>query len=139
MNESIRPHRSRRYHQASLKRRNNRRRARVRRLKTLRALVSLEFWTRALIVVVIGICFAFWAKFALVYNVPPDLRLNNLGSISAYVTLKPWWFGPPVFDLDNIAATNEQPYLTTTNALIQGLGRYVAVVENPVYIWVLKR
>lgn len=139
MNENVRPHRSRRSHQASLQRRRNRRRTRARRLRKLRALVGLRFWARACVVVVIALSVAFWAKFALVYNIPTDIQINNSARVSAYVTLKPWWFGPPAFDLAGIAAVNVQPYLTPENAVLNGLGRYAGVVKSPVYIWVLKR
>lgn len=137
--EEERPRYSRRRYQKTLKRRRRRRQSRVRRLKALRALIGLRFWTRATTFLFIALCVAFWAKFAVVYDIPRNIGYPSLVSVSAYVTAKPWWFGPPAFDLESTAESNAAPYLSTTDAINEGLGRYVEVVSQPVFIWVMKR
>ncbi|WP_054970408.1 hypothetical protein [Alicyclobacillus ferrooxydans] len=127
---------SRRQYQESLRRRQKRRQARMRRL---RALMGVRFWTRAAITIGIGICLVFWAKFAFVYDIPTNFQASGLSNLSAYVTLKPWWFGPPAFDLLQTETSNLQPYLSPDESLLQGLGRYSAVVTHPDFIWVMKR
>lgn len=134
-----RPHRSRRKHQAALKRKRSRRQARVRRLKAVRAVLGLRFWTRATVGLVIALALVFWAKFALVYDIPQDLAVPQLQNVAAYITTKPWWFGPPVFDLANIEQTQERPYMTDVDALIEGLGRYQHVVLSPTFVWTMGR
>ena len=127
---------SRRQYQASLRRRQKRRQARIRRLQ---AIMGVRFWTRTAMIIGIGICVVFWAKFAFVYDIPADIELPGLSNLSAYVTLKPWWFGPPAFDLLQTETSDLQPFLTPDDSLLQGLGRYSAVVLQPDFIWVLKR
>jgi hypothetical protein len=134
--DEVRPHQSRRQHQAAIRRREKRKQSRSRRL---RALIGIRFWTRTAIGFVILLCLVFWAKFAVVYDIPQDLSMTGLSGVSAYVTEKPWWFGPPAFDLHQTEETRLQPYLTPEDALLQGLGRYSAVVLQPTYVWVLKR
>lgn len=131
----FRPHQSRRQHQEALRRRQKRRQSRSRRL---RALIGIKFWTRTAVGLVILLCLVFWAKFAVVYDIPQNLTPSGLSSVSAYVTVKPWWFGPPAFDLLQTEETRNQPYLTPEEALLQGLGPYDAVVLQPTYVWVLK-
>ncbi|MCL6452832.1 MAG: hypothetical protein K6T78_04280 [Alicyclobacillus sp.] len=99
----------------------------------------MQFWTRAAVVLAIGVLVAFWAKFAFVYDIPDSLDSGTLAGVAAYVTVKPWWFGPPAFDLGETVQTVGDPYMTPLDALFQGLGRYAGVVEHPVFVWVLSR
>lgn len=135
MNEE-RPHQNRRQHQEALRRRQKRRQARSRRL---RAVLGFRFWTRAAIAVFLLLCTVFWARFALVYDIPGNVTLTNLSNMTAYVTVKPWWFGPPAFDLAQTQAAHTAPYLSAKDALLEGLGRYRAVVLQPSYVWVMKK
>ncbi|MCL6637898.1 MAG: hypothetical protein K6T26_08115 [Alicyclobacillus sp.] len=134
-----RPHQTRRAHQKALararRRRQRRRRLRLRRLRLLRALLSLRFWLRAMSSLAALAALAFWAKFAYVYHIPAAWRQGPLQGIRAYVTVKPWWFGPPLFDLAR--------YMPTTGAagdpnvwLADRLGRYQDVLTHPVFVWV---
>ncbi|GGI95181.1 hypothetical protein GCM10010885_00990 [Alicyclobacillus cellulosilyticus] len=135
---------SRREYQRALARkrrlRQKRRRARLRRIKAARALRSVQFWTRAALFLAGLAAVAFWAKFALVYDIPLYARQGLLAGVRAYVTSKPWWFGPPVFDLaayqpqDNLPAVVSNPY----TLLLSRLGRYQAVVTAPHMVWVLR-
>lgn len=131
-----RPHQSRRQHQEALRKKQKRRQKRARRL---RALMGVRFWMRATIVIAILLCMVFWAKFALVYDIPEDIHTPGLTNVAAYVTVKPWWFGPPVFDLGQTVAERQRPYLSAEDALLQGLGRYSGIVLEPEYVWILKR
>lgn len=77
----------------------------------------------------------FWAKFAIVYGVPVFLDQGSLSGASAYVVLKSWWFGPPLFNLSEFVVPGA---LNQAHALANQLGRYAEIVTNPgeiVYVW----
>ncbi|GMA57342.1 hypothetical protein C7445_11535 [Alicyclobacillus sacchari] len=119
------------------KRRRRRRRARLRRVKAWRALRSLQFWTRTAIALVLLLLFAFWARFAYVYDIPSYAASVLPPHIRAYVTVKPWWFGPPVFDLGLYApdvggGAIPDPYAV----LLYKLGQYAPILTHPQIIWV---
>ncbi|MCL6547437.1 MAG: hypothetical protein K6T30_00835 [Alicyclobacillus sp.] len=123
------------------RRRRKQRRARVRRVRTLRALRTARFWVRAGVALSALVCVAFWAKFALVYDIPSYAAQGPLAGVRAYVTVKPWWFGPPVFDLatygtlpgDTFRATD--PYAV----MLAKLGHYDTVVISPRFVWIQPR
>ncbi|WAH36984.1 hypothetical protein [Alicyclobacillus dauci] len=119
------------------KRRMRRRRARLRRIRVYKSIRSLQFWTRVAMLLVVGLCIAFWARFAFVYDIPSYARDQLPGHVTAYVTVKPWWFGPPVFDLGQYVPIGgdfpapQDPY----QYLLLKLGRYGAVLEHPQFVW----
>lgn len=70
----------------------------------------------------------FWAKFAIVYHLPPYLQQGPLQGAQAYVVFKSWWFGPPSFDLA------DYPNVNLTNpihSLAMQLEKYQDIVTNP--------
>lgn len=141
----IRPDGSRRRHQERLarerRRRRKRRRARLRRLRLLRTLLSLRFWTRTGVAFAGVAAVAFWAKFAFVYDIPDYAQQGVLTGVRAYVTVKPWWFGPPLFDLGAYGPPASNPGLWEANPwqrMVSQLGRYQDVVVHPEIVWVEK-
>lgn len=121
---------------------NRRRRARLRRLRMVKSLRSLEFWSRAGVVFIAAVCVAFWARFAVVYDIPSYASHALPAHVLAYVTVKPWWFGPPAFDIgqygtvspDIASATIGDPY----RYLILHMGKYEAVLDHPKFVWILR-
>lgn len=81
------------------------------------------------------LCFAFWAKFAAVYDVPTFAQTGPLTHVSAYVAVKPWWFGPPVFDLGQYTGTDAAFLVDPTAILLSRLGRYHGIVVGPQMVW----
>lgn len=78
---------------------------------------------------------AFWARFALIYHLPPYLQQGTLLHVSAYVALKPWWFGPSVF---NLAQYTPQPSSDSVQGLAAALGNYRDIIvrlANIVFSW----
>lgn len=146
MTEVQRPHETRRRHREAMERarlrRRKRRKARLRRIRTLRAIRSLRFWSKAGVAAVCILGVVFWAKFALVYNIPSYAQRGPLTNVRMYVTSKSWWFGPPVFDLQDTYGTsnytgdlfNRDPYLN----LVTELGRYQDIILEPNFVWVSK-
>lgn len=144
MTELARPHANRRRHQQVLARhrrqRIKRRMARVHRLRVFRTIRSLRFWTRFCTFTIGLVAVAFWAKFAVVYNIPDYAHRGTLAHVDMYVTVKPWWFGPPAFDLSAYeVASDNAAALDHYSVLLEELGKYSAVVENPQFIWVAKQ
>lgn len=143
--ESERPHLTRQTHQRIVHRRRlrtrHRRQVRRRRLRVLRNLRSAQFWSRAGTYFLVALCLTFWAKFAFVYDVPPAIRQGSLLNVRAYVVVKPWWFGPPVFDLGayistyNLTRTTVGPYALLTVRL----GRYSDILNPSGIIWVRRQ
>lgn len=88
--------------------------------------------------VIIFLLIAFWAKFAVVYDIPSYAQRGPLVAVQRYVAVKPWWFGPPVFDLSNSGATPQQSFYANHpyQYLLHTLGRYQSVVTSPQFIWV---
>lgn len=120
-----------------------RRRRRMRRLRAYRSLRSMQFWSRAMTVFAIACCTAFWARFAFVYDIPPYAAPHLPSRVIAYVTVKSWWFGPPVFDISQYAKPNSQ---ISSHAignrygyLLLQMAKYQSVLNRPKFIWVLKR
>lgn len=115
-----------------------RRRARVRRVRLLRMVRTTQFWTRVSAVTFILSLFVFWSHFALVYNIPSFARRGPLVGVSAYVAVKPWWFGPPLFNLKKTASSPVHPLVgsDTYAILLQNLGNYQSIVEHPHFVWV---
>lgn len=141
MTDLERPHLDRRSHQKVVQRRRRRmrrrRQARVRKLKFFRGLRTARFWSRAATTFILAISIAFWAKFAFVYDIPDYAQQGVLTNVSAYVSVKTWWFGPPAFDLGSYAphletgANSLSPY----NLLVMGLGRYASILKTPDVVW----
>ena len=138
---------SRRRHREWVERRNRRlrrrRKRRIRRVRFWRTVRTARFWVRVLCSLVLFLACLFWSKFAFVYAIPSYAAQGSLKNVIAYVTVKPWWFGPPVFNLKsyvddknalNVALVND-PY----NYLLLRLGRYDAVVTSPQFIWIRRR
>ncbi|MDI9259688.1 hypothetical protein [Alicyclobacillus sendaiensis] len=118
------------------KRRKRRRRRRMRRVRMWRAIRSLRFWTRALAAFAVALMFAFWARFAYVYDIPAYVAPYLPPHVTAYVTVKSWWFGPPVIDVaayepDFGALSVSNPY----DVLLQNMGTYASVVSHPRIVW----
>jgi hypothetical protein len=120
-------------------RRQKRRKMRTRQIRMLRMLRTVRFWTRFLIVVVVGLGLIFWSRFAVVYQIPAYAVQGSLQNVSAYVTVKEWWFGPPVFDISAYANSGtmtgealDNPY----HFLLSQMGRYQTVLTHPDFIWV---
>lgn len=116
----------------------NRRRVRVRRVRFWRSVRTIHFWSRVLFFICFLLAVSFWARFAFVYHIPSYAAKGPLEDVTAYVTVKPWWFGPPVFDLRQYV--EEDPVqLNIANDpyafLLLQLGRYSSVVEYPSIIW----
>ncbi|GMA50775.1 hypothetical protein GCM10025857_21320 [Alicyclobacillus contaminans] len=79
----------------------------------------------------------FWAKFAFVYHIPEYAEQGPLVHAEWYITVKPWWFGPPVFDLASYAPNADDQGLTHPYAyLLNQLGKYAAILEAPQPVWV---
>lgn len=102
-----------------------------------RALRSARFWSRTGAYFLVGLCIVFWAKFAFVYNIPPGVRQGALLNVSAYIAVKNWWFGPPVFDLGSFLPAFSETRLTvgpSTFLAIQ-LGKYQSILHPSVIVW----
>jgi len=119
------------------KRLRKRRRLRVRRVKFWRAIRSTLFWTNVSCYLIIFMAIVFWAKFAFVYNIPSYVQRGNLQNVSMYVAVKPWWFGPPVFDLKSY---DNHTFIATVsqrqNMLFRKLDKYQQIITQPRLIWV---
>ncbi|RIV20125.1 hypothetical protein D2Q93_12050 [Alicyclobacillaceae bacterium I2511] len=144
MSGQVRPHQTRRAHLQAVararRRQRQRRRARIRRIRVLRLLLSMRFWMRTATTFAVLIGVAFWAKFALVYNIPSYVQQGSLVGVVAYVTVKPWWFGPPVFDLDAYTmGTSAGVGTDDYGYLLLRLDRYQSIVTHPEWVWVLAR
>lgn len=141
MEDTTRPHTHRKFHQRVLgrqrRRRRRRRQIRIRRLRLLRALRSAKFWSRASVGSALALCIVFWARFAFVYDVPTFLRTGPLTGVSAYIVVKPWWFGPPVFDLGAYATLpGENAELSNPRDLLMtNLGHYLPILLTPSFVW----
>ncbi len=137
--ERVLTRRERRQLMAKKRRRaRRRRRKRVRRVRFWRTVRTLRFWSRIFAFICLLIAIGFWAKFAFVYHIPSYAEQGPLEGVSAYVAVKPWWFGPPVFNLERYTENNSvqlnmvnDPYAY----LLLQLGKYNAVVEHPSIIW----
>lgn len=135
-------HLTRRQYQQTMKRHRRRvrkrRRARIRRIRLLRTLQTTRFWVRVLITAIILLLFAFWSRFAFVYDIPTYAQRGPLVGVSSYVTVKPWWFGPPLFDLGREALYPVHPIVgsNTYSILLENLGRYQVIATQPHFVWV---
>lgn len=120
------------------KRRNRRRRARIRRLRAIRSIRSLQFWMRVVAIAFLGLCLAFWARFAFVYDIPSFASSSLPPHVHAYVTVKPWWFGPPVFDLGHYDGIDSWTWISDPyQYLLYRMGKYGAILSHPQFVWVL--
>jgi hypothetical protein len=139
MTDTVRPHLNRRSHQQALARQKRRRRkrrlARARRIRVLKAIRSIRFWIRCTAFAAGFLALAFWARFAVVYDIPLYAERGALANVDMYITVKPWWFGPPLFDLGKYGVSSiksTEPY----QVLLDELGKYAVVVESPQFVWV---
>jgi hypothetical protein len=88
------------------------------------------FWIRT---------FIFWGKFAIVYDVPSYANRGALQNVKVYVTVKSWWFGPPIFDIGHYVSpvvVDAEGQNDAYRLLIYQLGKYKSVVVQPNFIWV---
>ncbi|WP_067622137.1 hypothetical protein [Alicyclobacillus acidiphilus] len=119
------------------RRRNRRRRARLRRLQVMKSLRSIQFWLRVLGFAVIGLCIVFWARFAFVYDIPSFAAVGLPPHVQAYVAVKPWWFGPPVFDIGNYDGIDNWQWVANPyQYLIYHMGRYASILSHPHFVWI---
>ena len=115
----------------------NRQRRRAKRLRLRRRLkVRRAMWLTGIgaVVVVFLAALVFWAKFAVVYNIPVFVRNGALIHAHAYIVFKSWWFGPPEFNLGHYPVDENAPW----SSLATELGRYRGIVTNPsevVFSW----
>lgn len=108
----------------------NRQRRRAKRLRLRRRLRVRRMARRVGIgagALIFFIALVFWAKFAVVYNVPSFLRHGVLAHAYAYMVFKSWWFGPPIFNLDQYTLDPTAPL----TSLVTQLGRYEGIVTHP--------
>jgi hypothetical protein len=143
MIETVRPHVTRRQHQEVLARkrriRRKRRLARLRRIRIVRMLRSIRFWTKFCLFAFGLLLVSFWAKFAFVYNIPAYAQRGVLSHVGAYITVKPWWFGPPVFDLSAYQVpADEMVNLNPYDLLMERLGKYSGILSQPQFVWVAR-
>ncbi len=106
-------------------------RRRTKRLRRALKLRLIKWSKRVLISWMAALVFAaivFWAKFAIVYNVPPYMQQGPLHNAQAYVVLKSWWFGPPSFNLASYPIADPQAPI---QSLVMQLERYQDIVTNP--------
>jgi hypothetical protein len=105
----------------------------------VRMLRSIRFWSKFCAFVICLLLVSFWAKFALVYNVPTYAQKGVLSQVDAYITVKPWWFGPPVFDLSTYrVSADEMADLNPYDMLMEQLGKYSAILSQPQFVWVAR-
>lgn len=95
----------------------------------------LTKWQRLLLFVVVPVVILgvlVWGKIAYVHHVPQLVRDNvpAYASGEGFLVIKPWWFGPPIYDLDSYPQTNDFTMYQTK------MGDYAPLVEDP---FVLKR
>ncbi|PWI56831.1 hypothetical protein [Sulfoacidibacillus thermotolerans] len=110
-----------------------RRRRRLRRMYWLRFVKWSKRIAYSLLFSILAITILFWAKFAVVYNVPEYLQVGQFAQVQAYIVYKSWWFGPPIFDLE------KYPILDPAHpeqSLVMQLQRYKDIVTDPFVVYV---
>ena len=72
-----------------------------------------------------------WGKIAYVHQVPELVRDNvpAYASGEGFLVIKPWWFGPPVYELDAYPQTNDFTMYQTK------MGDHAPLVEDPIVLW----
>ena len=115
----------------------NRQRRRAKRLRLRSMLRTRRIMKRLGVgatVLIFLAALTFWAKFAVVYDIPPFLRHGVLIQARDYVVLKSWWFGPPLFNLNQYPVDPSAPL----RSLVTQLGRYQGIVTDPseiLFVW----
>lgn len=134
---------TRKQYQRRVERRNRRvqrrRQNRIRHIRLWRSVRSIRFWSRTLIYGFVVLLIAFWAKFAFVYNIPSYAARGSLADVQYYVTVKSWWFGPPVFNVGSYISADDWHIQVLNNPysyLLMQLGRYQSVLLSPEFVWV---
>jgi hypothetical protein len=94
----------------------------------------LTKWQRLLLFVVVPVVIlgvVAWGKIAYVHHVPQLVRDNvpAYASGEGFLVIKPWWFGPPVYELDSYPQTNDFTMYQTK------MGDYATLVEDPFVLW----
>ncbi len=93
-------------------------------------------WTYRLLLIfvpLIVIAVLIYGKIGYVHDVPPLVREN----VEAYeqgegfLVLKPWWFGPPVYKLDEYVSGPS----TTFHQFQLNLRDFAGIVEKPIVLW----
>ncbi|MDB5083508.1 MAG: hypothetical protein JWN30_394 [Bacilli bacterium] len=88
----------------------------------------------AVLGVVFFIAMLFWAKFAYVYNIPDFMTKDgSINGAAGYICYKPWWFGSPLFSLQQLIKNNGGQNDRTSLQNI--LHDDTAVIDNPVVVW----
>ena len=103
---------------------------RAKRIRQRNRLLAIKY-SKRIGVTIFGIIIfgmlTFWAKFALVYNLPAYVQVGSLQNVQAYVVYKSWWFGPPSFNLSDYR--NIDPDNPELSLIIQ-LDRYRDIITN---------
>jgi len=103
---------------------------RAKRIRLRNQLLTIKYSKRIGVtifgIIMVGML-AFWAKFALVYNLPAYVQVGSLQNVQAYVVYKSWWFGPPSFNLSDYH--NIDPDNPELSLIIQ-LDRYRDIITN---------
>ncbi|HEU4962480.1 MAG TPA: hypothetical protein VFV52_01275 [Bacilli bacterium] len=99
----------------------------------------LATWKVALLIVfgvLVGLVVAAWGKIGYVHHVPAFVqeRVPQYTQGEAFLVVKPWWFGPPVFDLSDYEAADTGDY----KKYKMQLGGYAGLLDKPEILWRLK-
>ena len=94
----------------------------------------LTIWQRLLLFVAVPLVLLgvlIWGKIAYVHQVP-DLVRDNVPAYSSgegFLVLKPWWFGPPIYQLDSYPQANDFKMYQIR------MGDHAPLVEDPYVLW----
>ncbi|MGB8955579.1 MAG: hypothetical protein WCC10_09405 [Tumebacillaceae bacterium] len=94
----------------------------------------LTRWQRLLLFVVVPVVILgviVWGKIAYVHHVPQLVRDNvpAYASGEGFLVVKPWWFGPPVYELGSYPQANDFPMYQTR------MGDHAPLVDDPFVLW----
>lgn len=104
------------------------------------AIKPLAKWKAALLtlfgIVLLTVLLA-WGKLSYVHHIPDHVRdrVPAYAQGEAFVVVKPWWFGPPVFDLSRYPKGERESYQIWK----QRLGNYTGILEKPTVFWRLEK
>ncbi|MCI0183305.1 MAG: hypothetical protein OWR52_10995 [Acidibacillus sp.] len=111
-----------------------RRGRRLRKLRWLRFVRGMRRAVYMTVFLMIVVTVSFWAKCAVVYDVPAYMQVGQLTHAQAYVVYKPWWFGPPLFNLAKYPVLNP---MNPEQSLAMQLQQYSEIVDNPTILYVV--
>ena len=104
---------------------------RAKRIRLRKRLLTIKYSKRigtAIFGLVILVMVVFWAKFAVIYDIPAYVQVGSLQNVEAYVVYKSWWFGPPSFNLSDFH--NLDPINPELSLILQ-LDHYRDIITNP--------